>query len=102
MSGVSVEHICVDEKGVARIAGRRTKVYQIVLDKRKLGTVEEIQRAYPDLRLAEIHAALAYYYDHQEEIDSQIDEYRRLSEEIRAKTENPGLVERLRERMSKS
>lgn len=31
---------------------------------------EEITDLYPDLGLAEIHAALAYYYDHPEEFGS--------------------------------
>ena len=33
MSTVSVEHIVLDEKGIARIAAKRTKVIQIVMDK---------------------------------------------------------------------
>jgi hypothetical protein len=32
---------------------------------------EEMHREYPHLSLAQIHAAMAYYYDHQAEFDEQ-------------------------------
>ena len=35
-------------------------------------TAEEIARQYPHLAPAEIHAALAYYFDHKDEIDREI------------------------------
>lgn len=73
MSVVAIEHIEVDDKGVARIAGKRTKVIQIVMDKRAYGwNPEDIREQHPHLTLGEIHAAFAYYYDHQRELDEQI------------------------------
>ncbi len=51
----------------------RVRVAQIVMD--HLGhawSADEIARQYPHLSLAEIHSALAYYYDHREEIDNEI------------------------------
>jgi hypothetical protein len=33
---------------------------------------EEIVRHYPYLTLGEVHAAMAYYHDHQAEIDAEI------------------------------
>lgn len=35
---------------------------------------DEIVEALPQLTLADIHAALAYYYDHREEIESELEE----------------------------
>jgi uncharacterized protein (DUF433 family) len=73
MSIASIEHIEIDEKGTARIAGKRTKVIQIVMDKMANGWgPDEIHAHYPHLSLAEIHAAFAYYYDHQQELDAVI------------------------------
>lgn len=72
MSQASVEHITVDEKGVARLIGRRTKVSQIAMDAQAGLSPVQIKAAYPDLTLSEIHAALAYYYDHQTVVDAQI------------------------------
>jgi hypothetical protein len=51
----------------------RVRVAQIVMD--HLGyawSAEDISRQYPHLSLSEIHSALAYYYDHQENIDREI------------------------------
>lgn len=51
----------------------RVRVAQLVMD--HLGRAwssEEIARQYPLLSPAEIHSALAYYFDHQEEIDAEI------------------------------
>ena len=60
--------------GKARIAGRRISIEDIAIWKLRLGkTVDEICAEY-DLSLAEVHAALAYYYDHQAEIERQINE----------------------------
>jgi hypothetical protein len=51
----------------------RTRVAMIVMDylARGLGP-EEIVRHYQYLKPAEVHAAMMYYYDHREEIDSEI------------------------------
>jgi uncharacterized protein (DUF433 family) len=75
---VSIEHIAIDERGNAHIAGSRIKVQHIVeLKQAHSYTAEQLQsEAYPHLRLGQIHAALAYYYDHQEQIDKQIKEDR--------------------------
>jgi hypothetical protein len=35
-------------------------------------SVEELHGQFPQLSLAQIHAALAFYYDHQPELDEQI------------------------------
>lgn len=35
-------------------------------------SVDEIVRQYPYLTLAEVHAALGYYFDHREEIDAEL------------------------------
>src|SRR5438105_12373513 len=51
----------------------RVRVAQIVMDYLAHGwSVDEMCRQHPYLMPAEAHAALAYYYDHQEEIDGEI------------------------------
>lgn len=51
----------------------RVRVAQVVMDYVAYGwSVEEMCRQHPDLRLSETHAAMAYYFDHQEEIDQEI------------------------------
>ena len=63
----------IDDQGVAWIAGVNTKVIEVVLDKIAYGwSPEEMHLQHPHLSLAQIHAALSYYYEHQKELDSDI------------------------------
>jgi uncharacterized protein (DUF433 family) len=97
MSRAPVQRIAIDTKGVARVAGSRSRVSQIVVDHRQMSP-EEIVEQYPHLTLADVHAALAYYYDHREEIDREIEERKRIVEELRPRLENQELMTRLRQR----
>jgi uncharacterized protein (DUF433 family) len=57
------------------IAGTRIRVQDIVCDHEIHGlTPEQIAREYPQIGLAQVYAALAYYFDHREEIQRQISE----------------------------
>ena len=60
--------------GKPRIAGHRITVQNIAIWHESLGrSADEIAVEY-DLTLADVYAALAYYYDHREEIDQSIKE----------------------------
>jgi len=73
MNAVFTTQIELDEHGVAWIGGTRVKVIEVVLDKMAHGwSPEEIHFQHPHLSLAQIHAALTYYYEHQHDIDAQI------------------------------
>ena len=51
----------------------RVRVAQIVMDYLAHGwSPDEMCRHYPYLMLVEVHAAMAYYFDHQGEIDAEI------------------------------
>lgn len=71
------KHIAIDSEivgGKPYIAGRRITVQQIATWHDQMGySVDEIATQY-DLTLAEIYAALAYYYDHKAEIDAALAE----------------------------
>jgi len=59
--------------GKPRIAGHRIRVIDVVVWQQKLGwTPEEMIGHYPQLTLADIHAALAYYWANKEEVDQSI------------------------------
>jgi hypothetical protein len=62
----------------------RIRVAQITVDYLNHGwSADEIVLHYPHLKPAEVHAALAYYFDNQAEIDGEIDEEQRLIGEAR-------------------
>jgi uncharacterized protein (DUF433 family) len=80
--------------GKPKITGTRITVADIVLMHRRLGrALEEIAGTY-DLPLAAVYAAMAYYYDHKEEIEQSLDEEEALAEAF--KKNNPS---RLREKL---
>lgn len=59
--------------GKPRIAGTRIKVSLVaILSERNRMTPDEIVEAYPHLTLAQVHAALAYYWDHRDEIEQEL------------------------------
>jgi uncharacterized protein (DUF433 family) len=92
----------IDEKGVPWIAGANTKVVEVVLDKMAYGwSPEEMHRQHPHLSMAQIHSALAYYYEHQAEVDADIERRKRYVEEMRAQNRNPFTREELELRLRK-
>lgn len=61
--------------GRPRIDGTRIRVQDVMIWHERLGrSAEEIVRDFPQLSLAQIYAALAYYYDHRAEIDAHLQE----------------------------
>ncbi len=97
MTSVTTSHINLDDRGVAWIDGTQTKVKEVVIEKLAFGwSPEELHRQHPHLPLARIYAALAYYFEHQAEIDSDIErDHLELAELRQAAGESP-LVHRLR------
>ena len=99
VSIAAIEHIVEDEGGIAWIKDSKIKVIEVILDRQAYGwSAEEIHFQHPHLSLAQIHAALAYYYDHQSQLDTEIS--RRLSEvdDLRRGSPTPPLARRLEER----
>ena len=73
MTATFTTHIEIDDHGVAWVAGTKVTVVEIVLDKIAHGSSpEEIHFQHPHLSLAQIHGALTYYYENQDELDAQI------------------------------
>jgi len=62
------------------IAGTRIRVMDIVAVRRIGVSDEELQDYFSSrtLTLSEIHSALAYYYDHQDELDATLAEDSKL------------------------
>ena len=72
--------------GKPRIAGRRITVQDIVIWTERMGqSVDEICAEY-DLGPAQVHAALAYYFDHRDEVDRSITDGAAFAAALRAST----------------
>jgi uncharacterized protein (DUF433 family) len=97
MSTIAPPHIRMDDQGRAWVDETNTKVIEVVLDRLGYGwSPEEIHFQHPHLSLAQIHAALTYYYDHQAALDEQMarDE-RQIGDLVKAKGQSP-IVQRLK------
>jgi len=78
-----------------KIKGSRIRVQDIVIWHDKLGIdFYAILHDHPTLTHADLHAALAYYWDNREEVERQIDEDCALIEELKRRTPSP-LAEKL-------
>lgn len=75
--------------GRPRIAGRRITVQSIAIWHERLGAGPDEIAAEYDLSLAEVHAALAYYFDHREAIDRAIAGDRSWIASIRKRMPSP-------------
>ncbi len=97
-----ISHIRLDKRGVAWIDRTRVKVIEVVMDRLAHGSSpEEMHFQYPHLSLAQIHAALAYYYDHQKELDEQVARSCELAESMRARALNQPTRKELQARLRK-
>ncbi len=98
MPVLTTTHIRFDDRGVAWIDDTNTKVIEVALDMIAHGwSPEEIHFQHPHLSLAQIHAALGHYYDHQAEMDAQIQRSVKSVEQLRSQAGESPLRKRLRE-----
>lgn len=91
MAALEYPHIKHTAGDVARLERLpRIRVAMIAMDHVGRGwSGEEILRQYPHLTPAEVHSALAYYYDHSAEIDAELAEELREVESMAAEAPSP-------------
>jgi uncharacterized protein (DUF433 family) len=72
--------------GKARIVGTRIRVMDIVIWYEKHGrTADEVVDMFSSITLADVHAAMAYYFDHREEIEQDFKNDADYVSEMKAK-----------------
>lgn len=101
---IKLEYISIDPQirfGKPCISGTRIAVEDIAVMYLKMGeSLKEISQEY-NLSLASVYAAIAYYYENQEEIDRRREEGKAYAEKFRQ--ENPSLLqEKMRHLKSES
>jgi uncharacterized protein (DUF433 family) len=83
--------------GDAFIAGTQIKVRMLIRHHLGYGwDAEELQRNFPFLTLGQVYSALAYYHDHKDEIDRQIQKRAREARDLLEQLPEPPLQVRLR------
>ena len=89
--------------GRPRIDGHRITVEDIAIWHERMGlSPDEIVADYPTITLSDVHAALAYYYDHRAEIDAELEQGKRFVAELKAKAAPSRLQESLKARRAKA
>lgn len=92
------EHVVLDESQVPIISGTTMKVIELVLAQAAHGwTADELHLQFPHLTLGQIYSALAYYWDHREEMDQNIESRVRKVDAIRESMQVSPLIQRLKD-----
>jgi uncharacterized protein (DUF433 family) len=91
------QHIILNEDKVPIVVGTKMKVIELILDKIAYGwSPDELQYQHPHLTLGQIYSALAYYADHQEALDQEIEQQLKHVDQMRKTTKSTPLVARLK------
>ena len=78
-------HITKDPEvcgGRACIDGTRIRVLDVACLQLQGHAPDKMLEVYPSLNLAQVHAALSYYYENPQEIDSALEQDRETAERI--------------------
>lgn len=78
------------------IVGTRVRVWDIAVRAQAGESADEILTHFSHLTLADIHAALAHYYDNRQAIDEQAADDERFAEQLHQATGAGPLEEKLR------
>jgi uncharacterized protein (DUF433 family) len=79
--------------GEIRVAGHRIDLYLLVEGYKEGRTAESLHDEYPTLPLELIHEVLAFYRDHESEVDAYVADVRAKIEGFRASYEpGPGIL----------
>lgn len=91
------KHILLDDRACPYIEGTSMKIVELVTSIHAYGwSPEELHFQYPHLSMSQIYAALAYYWEHKEEIDADVKRRFEYSEQLRQETGESPLAKRLR------
>jgi uncharacterized protein (DUF433 family) len=91
------KYIQLDEQRVPYITGTTMKVVELVEAQQAYGwSPEEIHIQHRYLTMGQIHSALPYYWDHQQELDADLERRFQYAEKQRQETGETSLARKLR------
>lgn len=97
LTATEYKYVQLDERNVPIIAGTTMKVVELITSVKAYGwSPEELHFNYPYLTMSQIHSALAYYWDHKEEIEVDIERRYQYAEKLRLEAGESPLVKKLR------
>lgn len=91
------KYILLSDRNVPFIAGTSMKVVELITSVHAYGwSPEELHFQYPHVSISKIYSALAYYWDHKEEIDADMQQRFAYAEKLRIEAGESVLAKRLR------
>lgn len=85
--------------GVVCVGGTRVTLDTIITVFKQGATAEEIVYRYPSLRLGDVYASIAFYLNHQEDVEAYLSQRQQQAKDIRqmneARFDPQGLRDRL-------
>lgn len=91
--------LTVNSDGVVLIGGTRVTLDTVVAVFNQGATAEEIVHRYPSLKLGDVYATIAYYLNHQQDVEAYLQQRQQQAAEIRqmnqARFDPQGLRDRL-------
>lgn len=85
--------------GVVQIGKTRVTLDTVVAVFKQGMTAEEIVYRYPSLKLADIYATIAFYLNHQQEVEAYLQQRQKQAQEVRKMNEAKFDRQALRERL---
>lgn len=98
LTATAYRYINLDENNIPIIEGTSMKVVELITSVKAYGwRPQELLENYPHLTLGKIHSALAYYWDHQGEIDADLEQRQRYVENLYQEAGQSSFAARLRD-----
>lgn len=88
-----------DQTGTVRVAGSRVTLDTLVAVFKKGATAEQIQDSFPSLSLRQIYGTIAYYLDHQDDVETYLRDRQAEAEAIRLQIESQPQYKEFREKI---
>ncbi len=96
----------ITRDNVVMVGNTRVTLDTVVAVFERGATAEEIVYRYPSLKLADVYATIAYYLNHQQEVERYLEQRQQKRREVRrtneARFDSQGLRERLLARKRES
>ena len=97
LTNTEYKYIQLNENNVPIIEGTTMKVVELITSKIAYGwSPEELHLNYPHVSLSKVCAALTYYWDHQAEIDADIERRFEYAERLRREAGPSPLAAKIR------
>lgn len=91
--------LTINPDGVVKVGGTRVTLDTVIFVFKQGATAEEIVYRYPSLKLGDVYASIAFYLNHQEDVEAYLKQRQQQAQEIRqmneARFDPQGLRDRL-------